>query len=606
MSSMSPRTAPPQPCSEPSCSQPAAFRTRSRAAWCDAHITAILHRGGLEPLESFVKPTAWRLTRCLVCGCEAHYRLEYTVEKNASGEATCRACYWKGWAQDSRDLKGAYANLAPISFAEAREHADKHGYDYIGPLTDPSLEDDPHHVRCRFCERLSADRMGDIAFGCRCQTNPRRDRQTSRVSQPKAKQRDLLKDSDLPVLDWWDHGTNDAAAWETVGLRALREVSWRCPDCGLQFPKRVIDMVTTPDCPDCEPKRRAARNAEYERFKVTPVAEVPELLAAWADDEDPRTVTVAGSGSLRRFRCPQGHHPRVSPHTYLQSGCPSCRSQDTRIERILLAEVDPAAFGLGAEIASQWHPVKNGAVELATVSPGSRKARWWQDPGCGHEWQETPAQRDKGQRLRCPVCRTILDSLAYHFPELAAEWSSANPISEWQVRPTGLTPFVPTWVCAASPEHVWQVSLASRTGGSGCPECREHGKSQVELDHHAAAERAFGNAASGQSLRHDLFARRAAWLVDISVDLPHGQKLVIEYDGSYWHADKGDLDLEKSRDLLAAGHLVVRLREHPLPALPISEPGYTEFFVYSTAPDPDGTIARVKQWALGQATSGSE
>ncbi|MET9608392.1 zinc-ribbon domain-containing protein [Streptomyces sp. NPDC006512] len=426
------------------------------------------------------------------------------------------------------------------------------------------------------------------------------------MSQPKAKQRDLLKDSDLPVLDWWDHGTNDAAAWETVGLRALREVSWRCPDCGLQFPKRVIDMVTTPECPDCEPKRRAAQNAEYERYTVTPVADVPELLAAWADDEDPRTVTVAGSGPLRRFRCPQGHHPRISPHTYLKSGCPSCRSQDTRIERTLLAEVDPAAFGLGAEIASQWHPVKNGAVELATVSPGSRKARWWQDPGCGHEWQETPAQRDKGQRLRCPVCRTILDSLAYHFPELAAEWSSANPVSAWQVRPTGLTPFVPTWVCAASPEHVWQVSLASRTGGSGCPECREHGKSQVELDHHAAAERAFGNAASGQSLRHDLFARRAAWLVDISVELPHGQKLVIEYDGSYWHADKGDLDLEKSRDLLAAGHLVVRLREHPLPALPISEPGYTEFFVHATAPDPDATIARVKQWALGQVTSGSE
>ncbi|WP_199823290.1 hypothetical protein [Streptomyces sp. NRRL WC-3742] len=46
-------------------------------------------------MEPFAKPTAWRLTRCLTCGCEAHYRFEYTVSKNAEDEATCRACYWR-------------------------------------------------------------------------------------------------------------------------------------------------------------------------------------------------------------------------------------------------------------------------------------------------------------------------------------------------------------------------------------------------------------------------------------------------------------------------------------------------------------------------------
>ncbi len=235
---------------------------------------------------------------------------------------------------------------------------------------------------------------------------------------------------------------------------------------------------------------------------------------------------------------------------------------------------------------------------MTTVSPESRKVAWWRDPNCGHEWQDTPGQRNKGQRLRCPVCRTILDSLAYHFPELALEWSAANPISAWHVRPTGQTPFIPSWVCAANPEHQWQASLASRTNGNVCPECRGHGKSRIELDHHAAAERAFGKAASGQSLRHDAFTRRASWLVDITVALANGQKLAIEYDGSYWHADKGNVDFEKSRDLLAAGYLVARLREHPLPALPVHDPHYVEFVVYSTAPQPDTTIDRVKQWAL--------
>lgn len=50
---------------------------------------------------------------------------------------------------------------------------------------------------------------------------------------------------------------------------------------------RVLDMVGSRECPECEPKRRAAWEAAYERYKATPVADVPALLAAWADDVDP-------------------------------------------------------------------------------------------------------------------------------------------------------------------------------------------------------------------------------------------------------------------------------------------------------------------------------
>ncbi|MET8539485.1 zinc-ribbon domain-containing protein [Kitasatospora sp. NPDC004799] len=584
-----------QLCAGAGCSQPSAYRTRSRDAWCDDHITEILRTGGLEPLEPFTKPTVWRLTRCLMCGCEAHYRFEYTLAKNGEGEATCRACYWGQWAQDERRRHGVYADLTPVPVAEAREHAEKNGYDYLAALTDPSYRDDPHHVRCKYCNRLAAERMGDIAFGCRCKTNPSRARQTP--SSPGQKQRALLKDSGLPVLAWWDHGKNDLAQWETVTITARREAAWRCPDCGLQFTARVHDMIHRAQCPTCEPKRHAEWQEEYERYQVTTVAEVPELLAAWADDEDPRTVTVAGFWPLRRFRCPQGHHPRISPYTFLHSGCPSCRGQDTRAAWLEAEAPDPAPFRISPEIASQWHPSRNGRISLAKLSPRSRRTVWWQDPGCGHEWQDTPEQRDKGQRLRCPECRTILDSLAFHFPELAAEWSPVNPLSAWHVRPSGQTAFVPTWVCTTDPEHVWQAPLASRTVGSGCPECREHGKSQIELAHHEAAERAFGRASSGQAARHDAFVRRSVWHVDITVELSGGRKLAVEYDGSYWHADKADIDEEKSRDLLAAGYLVVRLREHPLPALPIDDSGYAEFTVHATVPDPDGVIDRVKRWA---------
>jgi hypothetical protein len=51
---------------------------------------------------------------------------------------------------------------------------------------------------------------------------------------------------------------------------------------------------------------------------------------------------------------------------------------------------------------------------------------------------------------------------------------------------------------------------------------------------------------------------------------------VIEYDGAYWHSAPAKVlvDARKSVDLLAAGHLVVRLREDALPSLYIADPRY--------------------------------
>lgn len=84
-------------------------------------------------------------------------------------------------------------------------------------------------------------------------------------------------------------------------------------------------MAQAPSCPDCTAVREAEWEREHARYQVTPVSDIPELVAAWADDTDPATVMVAGGWKLRRFRCPNGHQPQLSPLTYLRSGCPSCR-----------------------------------------------------------------------------------------------------------------------------------------------------------------------------------------------------------------------------------------------------------------------------------------
>ena len=594
--------AAPKPCAEPGCPRSAAYLTRTKPAWCDEHITRILSDGALRPLEPFAGPTAWRLTECLTCGVKAHYRFVYTLEKNGLGEPTCRACYWRAWGKRTRALQGAYAATEAVPEEKARRHAEEHGYDYLGPLASPSLPDDPHNVRCRYCGRLSAQRLGDIGWGCQCQVNPRRAQDAS--TEARRSKKTLLKDTDLAAVDWWDQERNSSEAWATVTPRATRKVWWRCPECGERFESRVADMSSWPRCPRCDERQRAEWRAAYAQYKDTPVASVPELAAAWDDEADPNQIMVAGGWELRRFACPRGHHPRLSPLRYLQSGCPHCRGQRTTEERLAALEIDPDAFELNREIAAQWHPTRNGSLDVRHLSPTSRRPVWWLDASCGHEWQASPADREKRQRLRCPACRTILDSLAYHFPRLADEWSASNPLTAWQVRPSGTLPFTPVWTCSAQPGHAWTASLASRTSGSGCPMCRDAGKSSVELQHLEAARSVFGNASSGQPMRSPAFSSRAVWHPDITVDLSDGRTLVIEYDGAYWHASKSDVDLAKTLDLLAAETLVVRCREHPLAPLPLLDEHYLGLTVFATAPDAAAVMEQIALWCSEHTRTG--
>ena len=352
-------------------------------------------------------------------------------------------------------------------------------------------------------------------------------------------------------------------------------------------------MTSRLQCRACHARESEEFHKQYELWKTTPIANVPELAAAWADDDPRHVMVVGGWPQLRRFRCPAGHNPRISPVSFLQSGCPHCRGAKTAKAKNWLADTRP-------EIASQWHPTRNGKLTHHEVVWDSKKTVWWRADCCGHEWPESVRNRDKYERLRCPNCRTILDSMAWQDPGLAAEWSPTNPFSAWDVRPHSSTSFVLEWICATDPRHVWRAPLTSRSNGAECPECRETGKSRVELDHHATAVEVFGNARSGVALRHEAFTTRLSWTTDISVSV-NGHTLVIEYDGVHWHsaAAKVLVDERKSLDLLAAGCVVVRLRENDLPPLAIDNPRYREVHVYATVSRPRAVMEEIRDWVAG-------
>lgn len=347
-------------------------------------------------------------------------------------------------------------------------------------------------------------------------------------------------------------------------------------------------MTDRPTCPEYERLRRFFYDLKWLQLSAYSIAEMPELLSAWADDRDPARVPASEARELYRWECPQGHHPRRGIRRWMEAGCPSCHGLETRA-----AEADTVR--LAPELVSQWHPTKS-TLRIEGLSAGSSRSVWWRDPGCGHEWAASPGDRDYEPRWRCPDCHTRCDSLAWSYPELAVEWAPENALGAWHVRPTGKMLFIPTWICRTDASHRWEAPTTARVNGADCPECKISGKSRVELSYMKVARSRFESVASGRTLRSDAFRRRHTWAADILIEASEIPATVVEYDGTYWNADWVEIDSDKSCDLLAAGYRVVRLCEHPLSPLEIEDPNYTEIVVYAAAPQPDPVIEKVAAW----------
>jgi hypothetical protein len=373
---------------------------------------------------------------------QAHYKLTYTVDKNRARERTCRACHWRAWAAARRAADWYEPEV--FSREQIVQHLDANGWELVATLEPVTEGGEPVLGKCRQCGLLQAARMADFGWGCICSRNTRSVHPTD---SPTGKV--LLADSGCEALAWWDYDANDAQTLATATVRATRAARWQCPTCDLRFEKQIYVMAERPSCPACSVGRSAEWDQEYERLKTTPVADVPELLAAWADDADPRTVMVAGWGQYR-FRCPEGHHPRLAPQRFHEAGCPTCRAAATRAQPKWLADVLP-------EIAAQWHPTRNGRYTPQNVRWESQRTVWWRADCCGHEWQETVRARDKYERLRCPRCRTILGSVAWCDPGLVSLAVAARPV------------MMSTRTSTATPTRCSCRARARRSGRDGAP-----------------------------------------------------------------------------------------------------------------------------------------
>lgn len=138
-------------------------------------------------------------------------------------------------------------------------------------------------------------------------------------------------------------------------------------------------------------------------------------------------------------------------------------------KKIYLTEFSP-------ELASEFHPTKNGSLTADQLTIGSGKKIWWKcQKGEDHEWPAVVNKRTF-RKQGCPFCSgRYADSktnLAVNYPELLNEWDWVKNNS------LGLDPYklLPKsgkeayWICEKN-NHSYKTEVFNRTRGHGCPKC---------------------------------------------------------------------------------------------------------------------------------------
>ncbi len=385
--------------------------------------------------------------------------------------------------------------------------------------------------------------------------------------------------------EWHPTRNGDLAASDVFAGSDTR-IWWQCVECGFEWATKLEKRVKLGQgCRRCAVARRAKTQSTPKPGESLAEA-APDLALDWHFKRNPgRTPSDVRitSGTVVWWRCSTcGHEWRAS--VYKRStgnGCHKCAVIRRARRRSTPKRGDSFADRHPCE-ATEWHSTKNAELEPTDVRPASNKKVWWQC-SAGHEWQVSPANRQRGER--CPECSKQLipikrstpkpgRSLADLFPDVASEWHPTlnDPVAASDINPGSRKPR--WWQCSHC-GHVWMTNPDKRTRrGDGCRECSPIGVSarqiRLECELHAA-----GLPVVTGHPPIPVPGRRAV-RADIVMPAIH---FVVEYDGVRFHRGLQQRDQRQTVALENAGWTVVRVRETPLTSL-----GGNELFVSPVEP----------------------
>jgi len=209
--------------------------------------------------------------------------------------------------------------------------------------------------------------------------------------------------------------------------------------------------------------------------KLVPIS--PELAAEWhptKNNVDIATIS-AGSHSSRWWIGPCGHEfSALVKHRSKGSGCPYCAGKAILPGFNDLTTVRP-------DLAQDWDHSRNhiaaNSVGLSSKIPVAWKC------SVGHEWVSSVSVRSRKLMNECPVCqgrktvnllpepvvKVVPNNLAITNPELLSSWDSSLNQELSYERLTPGSEIKAWWNCEIG--HSYQMPIAKRTNGRGCPFC---------------------------------------------------------------------------------------------------------------------------------------
>lgn len=333
----------------------------------------------------------------------------------------------------------------------------------------------------------------------------------------------------------WHPTKNGDWRVEDVKEGTQKRTWWKCPEGPDHEWRTYIDARTKigTGCPSCAGRKASVTNSIASLF--------PHLMEEWHPTKNgEKTPADFPAGSNRRvwWKCDKGpdHEWRAAINTRTGSGtsvsgygCPFCSHHKLSVTNSLQT--------LNPEIASQWHPTKNGDLTPADVVVGTRKRVWWKCPeGPDHEWEGSIGER-AGTTSNCPFCEnlrvSVTNNLQAIFPDIADEW---HPTKNGDLTPSDIvfgSGKKVWWRCKVDSKHEWKTTARHRIGSppnspTGCPKCFKKSQSLV-FDY---VKRIYPEEKVLFDYKHPklLFSSGRKMELDIYIE---SLSLAIEYQGEY-------------------------------------------------------------------------
>jgi very-short-patch-repair endonuclease len=402
-----------------------------------------------------------------------------------------------------------------------------------------------------------------------------------------------LESQNKTLASEWHPTKNKDLKPSQVALQSNKKVWWRCKNNPLHEWDASPNSRSTRGCPFCSNCRVAT--GVNDLLTTHPV--LANEFHPTKNYEINLARLTASSMTKVWWLCSLGHEWFVPVRSRTLNGvtCLVCSNRKVLSGFNDLQTIAP-------EVALEWHPTKNPGMHPTSVLSGSLKKVWWI---CSnkHEYESFICVRVSGKR--CPYCSNRKIALGFN------DLKSLDPIvaNEWNYKKNGdLLPEHFTlgseksvwWICTNL--HEWKTAILHRTGkyGTGCPTCSQGSTSKIQQSFHKELAKVIPDLQCDVRIPVK-FRKRSSMSVDM---VSEALKLVIEYDGYYYHSGGRSgrslvshiaTDTEKTQALLDAGYRVVRIREDGLPHLSMDADKVFEID-YKYGDSLDSAISMMQTW----------